>query len=219
LENYRVYITGYSAPNYNFTNLNISNNFIWYLNFSAGNTYSGLISNNLWSYSAVETDPEINSSPSQIGLASGAMLLQNNVFASFTDANPASNYNYFTFNDAGNSIFNYNVMLAGYNLGAFTGAGTGNTYVQSNNASSIFEGFPTTGSRSADDRWVLKAGSPALVANRPGSSVNAGIFGGPNPYKLSTIPPIPTISRLSSPDGNNPAGSSIQINVSTRGNN
>jgi hypothetical protein len=219
LENYRVIVQSYSTNGYSATNLNISNNFINYISFSANNTLSGLISNNVWAYSYTETNAEINTGTYSIEAQGGSFLFQNNIFACYTNAAPASNYNYFVLNGVGNCIFNYNVMLAGYNLSAFPATGTGNTYVQANNAASLFEGFPTIGSRSADDRWVLKAGSPALVANRPGSSVDAGIYAGGTPYKLSTIPAMPTIYSLSSPQGNNPSGSTIQINLSTRGNN
>jgi hypothetical protein len=219
LENYRVWVQAYTNPGYNFTNLNISNNFMWGISLQNGNTYSGNIAGNIWAYSAVETEAESNSYPSGNELAGGSFLLQNNILASFTTSTPASNYNYFPWSGVGNCIFNYNVMIAGYNAATFPATGTGNVSIPSDQAASLFEGFPTSGSRSADDRWVLKSGSPALVAARPGSTVNAGIFGGPNPYKLSTIPAIPTIYSLSSPDGNNPAGGTIQINVSTRGNN
>ncbi len=219
LENYRVIIQSYNTNGYSATNLNISNNFINYLSFYANNTLSGLISNNVWAYSSAESNTEINSGTYAIDIQGGSFLFQNNIFASYYNAVPANNYNYFTFTGIGNSIFNYNLMIPGYNFTAFPAAGTGNTYVQSNNAASIFEGFPTIGSRTADDRWALVAGSPALVANRPGSSIDAGIYAGGTPYKLSTIPSMPTIYSLSSPQGNNPTGSTIQINLSTRGNN
>ncbi|HMP93558.1 MAG TPA: hypothetical protein PKD90_11835 [Phnomibacter sp.] len=218
LENYMVTITQ-STANFTVTNLLISNNLIGYLALADGNSASGIVSNNIWAHNGVLSETDIQSSTHAIALAGGAFLFQNNIIASFTDATPANNYNYFYFTGFTNTVFNYNVMIAGSNATSFPPSGTGNIVVQSNNAQNIFEGFPGIGSRSADDRWVLKAGSPALVANRPGSTVNAGIFGGANPYKLSTIPPIPTIYQLSSPSGSNPTGNSIQINVSTRSNN
>jgi hypothetical protein len=219
LENYKVTIRSYSTGGYNATNLNISNNFINYLSLTSPNTFSGSISNNIWAYSVTEGNAEINSGTNAVDLAGGSFLFQNNIFASYTNATAGSNYNYFAFNGAGNSIFNYNLMISGNNQNSFPTAGTGNVIIGSNNAGSIFEGFPTIGLRTADDRWVLKAGSPALAINPLVSNPNGGMYSGPNPYKLSTIPAIPTIYSLSSPDGNNPAGGTIQINVSTRGNN
>jgi len=83
--------------------------------------------------------------------------------------------------------------------------------------SNIFNAFPLIGTTSADARYQLKAGSPALTAGSGGTPI--GMYTGNYPYKLSTIPSIPTIYQLSSPQGNNPPGNTMQINVSTRGNN
>ena len=153
-----------------------------------------------------------------ISLAGGAWLFQNNILAAYNNAAAASNYNYFTFSGETNTVFNYNVNVQSYN-GSAWGTGTGNITVTPANAALIFTGFPTIGSSSADARYQLTANSAAKVANRPGSTVDAGMFGGSSPYKLSMIPSIPTIYLFTSPQGNNPSGSSIQFNVSTRGNN
>ncbi len=77
--------------------------------------------------------------------------------------------------------------------------------------------LPLIGTTSADARFQLKAGSPALTVGA--GSTPIGMFTGSYPYKLSGLPSIPSIYQLSSPQGNNPPGSTIQINLSTKGNN
>lgn len=222
LQNYRLNFQSYYTNNSSCTNMNISNNFMYYFSTAAGNTYNGNISNNIWAYDATDAanDGGTNtlSYNSGIELGAGAYLLQNNIFASYTNAAAASNYNYFIFNNGGNSVFNYNLILQSYNA-INLGTGIGNVVTPIANAANIFSAFPLIASTSADARYQLKSGSPALVANRPGSSVDAGMYAGTTPYKLSTIPTIPSVYALSSPQGNNPPGSTIQISVSTRGNN
>jgi len=222
LQNYRVAITQYYNNASSSTNMNISNNLITYFSTPAGNTYSGNISNNVWAYDATQNTNSLNggsatlSSNNGIDLGGGAYLLQNNIFVSYTNAAAASNYNYFIFNNGGNSIFNYNLSLQS-STAINWGTGVGNVITPIANAANIFAAWPLIGSTSADARYQLKAGSPALTTGSGGTAI--GMYTGSYPYKLSTIPTIPTIYTLSSPQGNNPPGSTIQINVSTRGNN
>ena len=222
IQNYRVSIQQYYNNGSSATNMNISNNLINYFYTPIGNTYSGNISNNVWAYDVTLATNNVNggsatlTGTNSIELGSGAYLLQNNIFLSYTNVVAASNYNYFTFTNGGNSIFNYNLALQS-STPINWGAGTGNITTAITNVANIFAAFPTIGTTSADARYQLKAGSPALTAGAGGTAI--GMFAGVTPYKLSTIPTIPTIYALSSPQGNNPAGSTIQINVSTRGNN
>jgi len=222
LENYRVSISHGSVTNSSITNLNISNNFIYSFYTAPGNTYGGLISNNVWAFDVTQNTGNANggyttlsSSNNGIELGGGAYLLENNIFASYTNADN-SNFNYFSFGDGGNSIFNYNMALQSQTPINW-GAGTGNVITPIANASAIFQAFPLIGSTSADARYQLAAGSPALTVGAGGTPI--GMFAGPSPYKLSLIPSIPSVYKLSSPQGNNPPGSTITINVSTRGNN
>ncbi|MES2648370.1 MAG: hypothetical protein V4717_15945 [Bacteroidota bacterium] len=221
VENYRLTVsdtyTGFSN-----TNINISNNLMTYLSLSTNSSFSGNIANNVWAYDgtagASNGGAGSYSSATNIALAGGAWLFQNNILASYASASAPGNPNYFAFTGETNTVFNYNVALQ-TNTFASWGTGTGNIITPIANAASIFAAFPVIGSASADARYQLAANSPAKVANRPGSSIDAGIFSGVSPYKLSTIPSIPTVYLLTSPQGNNPAGNSIQFNVSTRGNN
>jgi hypothetical protein len=84
-------------------------------------------------------------------------------------------------------------------------------------AAQLFQG--TTGN-STDGQWRLAAGSPAIGAGLPVGSVttiDAGAFGGTNPYVLSCIPNIPSIYSLTVP-ASVPAGQSQNITFSTRSN-
>jgi len=225
LQNYSVSISNYYSNSSAVTNMTISNNLIDYFSTALGNTYSGILSNNVWAYDATQTANSLNggastlSATNSIELGAGAYVLQYNIFASYTNAVAASSNNYFYFSNSGFSTFNYNMALqAGNGQPQSWGVGgTGNTITAIANAANIFNAFPLIGTTSADARYQLKAGSPALTAG-PGSTA-IGMFTGSYPYKLSTIPTIPTIYTLSSPQGNNPPGGTIQINVSTRGNN
>jgi hypothetical protein len=109
-----------------------------------------------------------------------------------------------------NSVFTNNLFN-----GSVSVTGTNNIY--NVNENSLFVGWPTQGSYSLDSRWQLQASSPAKGAGING--VDCGIFGGTNPYRLSGIPPIPTIYSISSPQGNSTSGNTVQINLSTRSNN
>ncbi len=222
IQNYRLSIRQYYSNGSSSTNMNISNNLIYYFNTPPGNTYSGNISNNVLAYDNTQSANNLNggtatlSTANDIELGGGAYLLQNNIFVCYYNAVAASNYNYFTFTNGGNSIFNYNMALQTATATNW-GTGVGNSTTAISNSANIFEAFPLIGSSSADARYRLKAGSPALTAGAGSTAI--GMFAGVTPYKLSTIPTIPTIYALSSPQGNNPPGNTIQINVSTRGNN
>lgn len=221
LQNYRVSIYQYYNNASSVLNMNISNNLIYTFSTPVGNTYNGLIANNVWAYDATQSTNNLNGGSSTLSYASGIELgagtyvIQNNIFLSYTNAAAASNYNYFIFSNGGNSTFNYNLAIQSSTPINWTG----NTNVVTNisNAANIFSAFPLIGTTSADARYQLKAGSPALTVGA--GSTPIGMFTGNYPYKLSGLPPIPSIYLLSSPQGNNPPGSTMQINLSTKGNN
>ena len=56
-----------------------------------------------------------------------------------------------------NSMAVYNVALASTNFTSWPGTGSGNIFVPQADDNKIFEGFPSIGNRSADNRYVLKA--------------------------------------------------------------
>jgi len=220
--NYLLYFANYYTTGSAITNLTISNNLINQFTLSILNTYSGNISNNLWIYdnespTSTNGGPTTFSTNSGIDFGNGAFLFQNNIIISYTNAVASSNYNYFVFADDGNTVFNYNLISQSSNSSNITTNGTGNVVLSVANIPAVFTAFPLIGSSSADARYQLGTSSAALTVGAGSTAI--GMFAGSTPYKLSTIPTIPSIYSLSSPQGNNPSGSTIQINVSTRGNN
>ncbi len=221
LENYSVTITAGNTTAASCTNMNVSNNFIFLFNTTVGNTYGGIVSNNVWAYNSTATPGDgggtaMSYNGGGVELGGGVYLLQNNIFESNNNLNAASNGNNFPFSNAGNSVFNYNMALETATPTNW-GVGVGNVITPIANAAKIFAAFPAIGTASADARYQLAVGSPALTVGVGGTPI--GMFAGPSPYKLSLIPSIPSVYKLGSPQGNNPSGNTITINVSTRGNN
>jgi hypothetical protein len=141
---------------------------------------------------------------------SGSLVVNNNIFTQLQTTNNA------------NCVFNNN-LIRGL-ASSYTLSGAGNVYNNFSNSNpgtpvnnTVLQGWPFQSTFSADERYRLAAASPAIGIGLGG--VDAGMTGGPLPYKLSGIPPIPSIYSLSSPQGNNPSGSTITINLSTKGNN
>jgi len=218
LENYELNFVNYYGNGTTVSNINISNNFIYNINLVTTNTYSGSITNNVWAYDGTASGTNGGSTTFSytggINFGNGSFLFQNNILECYASTTLSSNSNYFAFTNGGNTVFNYNLALQTNPLQNW-GVGTGNS--TTTNATGIFAAFPVIGSSSGDARYQLGASSPALTAGS--GSTPIGMFAGTAPYKLSTIPTIPSIYSVSSPQGNNPPGSSITINVSTRGNN
>jgi len=111
-----------------------------------------------------------------------------------------------------NNLFTANPVLPGGAAGNLVNVNLANVYVGG-----------ATGS--LDSRMQLKtplASNPAFQAGLTVGAVvtpNAGAFGGPDPYKLSGIPNIPSIYTLTVPS-TIPAGStSMNASISTRNNN
>jgi hypothetical protein len=73
---------------------------------------------------------------------------------------------------------------------------------------------------STDGQWRLVAGSPAIGAGETvgGITPDCGPFGTADPYRLSGIPPIPTIYSLTVPASIS-VGQPLNITISTRSNN
>ncbi|MBK8700513.1 MAG: hypothetical protein IPN29_13670 [Saprospiraceae bacterium] len=143
-------------------------------------------------------------------------IVENNVFRW---------YNYFQNSIVRNNIFLNNVTNVisngsgnSYlnNILAGNQTGLGATNIIAVPEATICEGYPTQGSRSFDDRYMLKAGSPAIGAGIGG--IDCGVFAGATPYKLSGIPFVPLIYQVNAPPTGN-AASGIDINVKIRANN
>jgi hypothetical protein len=95
-----------------------------------------------------------------------------------------------------NSIFNNNILRAGSfnatNTAYYNNIGNDNQFGNQNgNQQYVDMANVFLGTGSSDGQWQLKPGSPAIGAGTGGQ--DCGMFGGPNPYILSGIPPIPAI--------------------------
>jgi hypothetical protein len=95
-------------------------------------------------------------------------------------------------------------------------AGNGNQ--NSVSAASIFVGLA---GNSTDGQYQLRVGSPAIGAGETVSSVtpDCGAFGTADPYRLSGIPPIPTIYGLTVPASVPSSNTSMSVTISARSNN
>jgi len=125
---------------------------------------------------------------------SGPLLITNNIVCNVMSSFPINVFNSNIQNNiltgpgasvaqnTGNSIIN--------NLFATTGTDAdGNKYNM--NMALVFADFSGSGDYSADSKWQLKEGSPAIGAGIGG--VDCGVFGGTYPYVLSGIPEFPHI--------------------------
>lgn len=103
-----------------------------------------------------------------------------------------------------------------YNIATRNTLPAGNNNQNNVAAASIF-----AGGNSADGKFRLAAASPATGAGEPinGVTPDCGVFGTPDPYKLSGIPPIPSIYELTVPVSVPSTATSMTITVSTRSNN
>ena len=170
-------------------NLNISNCFINTINFSSA-SLSGL--------SGLFTNNIFANTNNN--LQNGGFIFQNNIF---TGAD-------MSLQNSGNCFFQNNLAESASLLPI------GNGNANNTNMANTFIGYPIQGITSDDGRYQLKAGSPAINAGYNGA--DAGMFGGINPYKLSGIPPVPSIYKLTAP-GTVANGNPYTITVSIRSNN
>jgi len=135
----------------------------------------------------------------------GAITITNAYFANNILLNIGTGSFNVTFSTIRNNIAQFNILPAG--------DGNQNNISQA----SLFIG--STGN-STDGQWRLAAGSPAIGAGETVSGVtpDCGAFGTPDPYRLSGIPPIPSIYSLTVPTSV-PVGQPLNFSISTRSNN
>jgi len=185
--------------------LNISN-IIVTGNYIAGTITSGVysgINNVLFSGNFIERSAGSNA----ISLgAEVSAIIENNVIQGIVSIN--------------NSSFNNNILRAGTftatNSSYLNNIGNDNQFGNQNgNQQYINMGDVFVGTGSTDGQWQLKPGSPAIGAGTGGQ--DCGMFGGPNPYVLSGIPPIPAIYEYI--QIYNTTGQEIEVNFSVKSNN
>jgi len=135
----------------------------------------------------------------------GAITITNAYFANNISLNIGTGSFNVTFSTIRNNIAQDNILPLG--------DGNQNNVSQA----SLFIG--ATGN-STDGQWRLAAGSPAIGAGETVSGItpDCGPFGTPDPYRLSGIPPIPTIYSLTVPTSV-PVGQPLNVTISTRSNN
>lgn len=138
-------------------------------------------------------------------------LLRNNVFATgvaTTNAYVANNI-FLAGHSLTGSVIKYNLSIQNDLPAGF------------NNQVNIPSSSIFVGTGSTDGAYQLRAGSPAIGAGEPlnGITPDAGVFGTADPYRLSGIPPIPTIYSLSVPASIPATATSMTITFSTRSNN
>jgi len=136
--------------------------------------------------------------------ASSSLEVSNNIFkGGFSVANSIVQNNFF--NSDNGFAATVSIIRNNIHTNAYLPAGNGNI-----NSSQLSLRFIDTGS--TDGRWQLKPTSTGLGAGFGG--VDVGIFGGPEPYVLSGIPPIPTIYSVTAPTiGEKNTGLPVQIKV------
>jgi hypothetical protein len=149
-------------------------------------------------------------------------------FATFGNNNSLIRNNLFmsTVNTS-NAYVSNNIFLNGWTL-VFTNStvknniATGNVLVVGNgNQNNILLANLFVGTGSSDGKYQLKPGSPAIGAGETvnGITPDCGPFGTDDPYRLSGIPPIPSIYSLNVPSSVPTSATSIPVTVSTRSNN
>lgn len=119
-----------------------------------------------------------------------------------------------------NNIFLSSVTLT--NCSVKNNVSTGNNLPAGNNNKlgiPIANLIVNTGSN--DGKYVLTDNSPAKTAGETinGETPDAGAFGTGDPYRLSGIPPIPTIYALQAPSSVPATATVMTVTISTRSNN
>ena len=131
----------------------------------------------------------------------GSFIIKNSIFT-YTHSNDV------------NCVYQFSLFDTGYGT---VPSGTGNIGTDDGSMGTIvFVGYYNQGSFSTDGQYVLKAGSPAKGTGQSGADM--GIYGGTNPYKLSGMPRIPAIYKLTAPS-NTTSGNPYTITLSVRSNN
>lgn len=170
----------------------------------------------------------IDSSPAFENLECTNNLIYNFCVLNNTDNNNIlfrNNVTIFTTPNISNAYISNNIFigpLAFSNSTVRYNIATSNTLPAGNNNINnigVVQLFINTGS--SDGMYRLATGSPAIGAGEPinGVTPDCGAFGTSDPYRLSGIPPIPTIYALTVPASVPSSASSMTVTVSTRSNN
>jgi hypothetical protein len=130
-------------------------------------------------------------------------VVKNNINTSNNDANGG-------YYDGGNNVWAYNIADF---LKWGIPPGVGN--IGDIDPIDVFVDYDGSLGYSADGKWQLKEGSMAIGYGENG--VDCGIFGGPSPYILSGLPPVPHIYEAIVPvSGSAASGLSVTIKVKSQ---
>ncbi len=97
------------------------------------------------------------------------------------------------------------------NIGTATQFGSANNNKENISTTALFTDY----NNGTETRYNLAAAGPGIGAGFNG--VDVGVFGGPDPYKLSGIPPVPSIYLLTAPATT--TTTTLPVTISTRSNN
>lgn len=150
---------------------------------------------------------------SNLNNTSGFVINNDFISAQFTCVNMTFQNNIMNFPNFGATLSS-NVFFN--NISNTTGIPTGNGNQQNVIFNNVFNGYSSGTGFSSDGRYMLKAGSPAIGAGSINSvTVDCGAFGGPAPYVLSGMPPVPSIYTFSAPSSVPTGTTTINITVSS----
>lgn len=202
-----VYSTGAAIPNTRMVGWEISQSLVNYVTFSTGFVLDGLVFRN-------------NIVTQNTNFGGGFnMLVRNNIFLGLNRiADAYVNNNYFANINAPvfvNCTVRYN--MAQYSSTPIINALPASAF--NTTGRPVADVFVNTGS--SDARYQLTATSPARGAGEPvnGVTPDIGAFGTDDPYRLSGIPPIPSIYAMSVPANVPSSATSMTVTLSTRSNN
>lgn len=120
-------------------------------------------------------------------------------------------------NNCDNNVLKNNVWVSTEPVAIPTSSCTGNTYLANNNKFSVTAGdLFVKATPAVDNEFKLKASSPAAGAGIDG--IDAGAFGGLNAYKLSGLPPIPSIYEVTT-TGVGTKESGLKVVIKAKSNN
>lgn len=164
------------------------------------------------------------------------LFVYNNIFTGYINLSQTANADGFAVNNTflGNNTFKTNNFIYQNNIfnvsdfGQYKQANTflnnvsvdnnlpaGNGNITGASLANLYVGGNTGTGFSADDRYRLKVGSPAIGAGvLNGVAVDCGAFGGPAPYVHSGMPQMPSIYDIVMPSQINVGTTAVTVNVS-----
>lgn len=190
-----------SSPNTLISNWVVNKCFVQQYHFSASYVFEDLQFTNNIVNSAFNLGASING------------LIRNNLFLHTCTINSS----YVTNNIFSTShVPNFINCTVKYNIST-----TNNIPTDNNNQVNVPQNSLFTLTGSTDARYQYAAGSPAIAAGEPIGGVipGCGPFGTADPYRLSGIPPVPSIYALQVPSAVPTSSTSMTVTVSTRSNN